>query len=166
MFGIIADIWSHGQELSLAILCSFPSWTGSLQRYGDKPPSDWGRLVPPLMVAQHLLSCHLHLCICPGQHRPKTFLVLLACVKQVSSAAGSLWLFLFQVSALFCRTLASSSSQSCRSHIHHFHRPAHVPADGGLHSQWFQSPTARDLSWVNPQTMNPLFPVQKHTTTR
>ena len=66
MFGIIADIWSHGRELSLAILSSFPSRTGSLQRYSDKPPSDWGRLMPPLLVAQHLLSCRLHLCICPG----------------------------------------------------------------------------------------------------
>ena len=34
MFGLIADIWSHGRELPLAILSSFPSWTGSVQRYG------------------------------------------------------------------------------------------------------------------------------------
>ena len=64
----------------------------------------------------------------PGQHRPKTFLVLLACVEQVSSAAGNLWLFLIQVSALFCRTLASLPSESCRSHIHHFQNLAHVTA--------------------------------------
>uniref|UniRef100_A0ABI0P421 Uncharacterized protein n=1 Tax=Bos taurus TaxID=9913 RepID=A0ABI0P421_BOVIN len=32
----------------------------------NKPPSDWERLVPPLLVTQHLLSCRLHLCICPG----------------------------------------------------------------------------------------------------
>uniref|UniRef100_A0A8B9WW24 Uncharacterized protein n=1 Tax=Bos mutus grunniens TaxID=30521 RepID=A0A8B9WW24_BOSMU len=32
-------------------------------------PSDWERLVPPLLVTQHLLSCRLHLCICPGQHK-------------------------------------------------------------------------------------------------
>ena len=66
MFGLIADIWSHGRELSLAILSSLSSWTGSLQRYSDKPPSDWGHLVPPLLVAQHLCSCRLHLCICSG----------------------------------------------------------------------------------------------------
>ena len=43
VIGLIADIWSHGWELSLAILSSFPSWTESLQRSGDKPPSDWER---------------------------------------------------------------------------------------------------------------------------
>ena len=66
MFGLIADIWSHVRELSLAILSSLSSWRGSLQRYSDKPPSDWGHLVPPLLVAQHLCSCRLHLCICSG----------------------------------------------------------------------------------------------------
>ena len=54
-------------------------WTGShkgrawchwlhLWHCSDQPPLDWGRLVPHLMVAQHLLSCHLHLCIFPGPH--------------------------------------------------------------------------------------------------
>ena len=66
VIGLIADIWSHGRGLSLAILSSSPSWTGSVQRYSNKSPSDWGRHVPPLMVVQHLLSCRLHLYIPPG----------------------------------------------------------------------------------------------------
>ena len=66
MIGLIADIWCHGRGLSLAILSSSPSWTGSVQRYSNKSPSDWGRHVPPLMVVQHLLSCRLHLYIPPG----------------------------------------------------------------------------------------------------
>ena len=43
-----------------------PSWTGSLRRYGDQPPSDVGCLVPPLLVAWYLLSCCLYLCFFPG----------------------------------------------------------------------------------------------------
>ena len=50
-FFLIADFWSQGPELALAILSSFPSWTGSLRRQGNQPPLDWGRLVPPLLIA-------------------------------------------------------------------------------------------------------------------
>lgn len=37
-----------------------------MRRVGDQPPSAWGRLVPPLLVARHLLSRRLHLCVRPG----------------------------------------------------------------------------------------------------
>ena len=61
-------IWSNCRyvephlELSLAILSSFPSWAGSMQRYGEKPPSAWsphdsssGCSAPPLLPPSSLL---------------------------------------------------------------------------------------------------------------
>ena len=57
---VIADLWTHYPELSLAILCSFLSWTRALQRCVDQSPLVCGRLLSPLFV-RHLMFFRLHL---------------------------------------------------------------------------------------------------------
>ena len=63
---VIADLWTHYPELSLAILCSFLSWTGALQRCVDQSPLVCGCLLPPLLVVRHLMVFHLHLHVSRG----------------------------------------------------------------------------------------------------
>lgn len=64
---VTADVQSHCPELSPVILSSFLSWTGASQRCMDHSPLVSECLVSPLLVAPHLMFCHLHLCVCSGQ---------------------------------------------------------------------------------------------------
>uniref|UniRef100_A0ABI0NUL7 Secreted protein n=1 Tax=Bos taurus TaxID=9913 RepID=A0ABI0NUL7_BOVIN len=65
-------VWSNCRYLEpwMGVTTGHPFFIPILDRVSaeiqNKPPSDWERLVPPLLVTQHLLSCRLHLCICPG----------------------------------------------------------------------------------------------------
>ena len=69
---VTADLQSHCSVLSPVILSSFLSWTGASQRCMYQSPLVCERLLPPPLVAPHLMFCHLHLCVCSGQE-PCTF---------------------------------------------------------------------------------------------
>ena len=58
---VIADLWTHYPELSLAILCSFLPWTGAPQRCLDQSPLVCGYLLHPLLVVRHLMFFCFHL---------------------------------------------------------------------------------------------------------
>ena len=60
---VIAHLWIHCQELSLAILPSLLSWTWALQRWVDQSPLVCGGLVPPLLVVPCLMFFHPQHCI-------------------------------------------------------------------------------------------------------
>ena len=63
---VIADLWTHYPELSLAILCSFLSWTGAPQRCMDLSPLVCRCLLPPLLIARPLMFFCLHLLVSRG----------------------------------------------------------------------------------------------------
>ena len=64
---VTADLQSHCSVLSPVILSSFLSWTRASKRCMDKFPLVCEPLVPPLLVAPHLMFCHLHLWVCSGK---------------------------------------------------------------------------------------------------
>ena len=64
---VTVDLQSHCPEMSPFILSSFLSWTGASQRFMDQSPLVCEHHVSPLLVAPHLMFCHIHLCVCSGQ---------------------------------------------------------------------------------------------------
>ena len=67
LLDVTIHLQSHCPELSPVILSSFLSWTGASQRCMYQSPLVCERLLPPPLVAPHLMFCHLHLCVCSGQ---------------------------------------------------------------------------------------------------
>ena len=59
---LIADLCTHCQELSLAILLSLLSWAWAPHRCVDQSPLGCGCL----SVVPHLMFFHPHLCVCSG----------------------------------------------------------------------------------------------------
>ena len=63
---LIADLWTHCQELSLATLPLLLSWACAPHRCVDPSLLGCGCLGPPLLVVPRLMFFHPHLSVCSG----------------------------------------------------------------------------------------------------